>query len=113
MDRNRLEGILVAFAKQYKVLLWKEVENLFVKSKPIFTKKQRQMDGQTFVQLMEYMEQKETRYTVVIGKIVFCEDERVSIDTHPYSVFVPVSDEETLMETILEKYKEYQKDCQI
>ena len=53
IDINRLEIIIAEFAKKYNFLQWKDIANVVTKSKPMFTKKQLQMDGKSFVKITE------------------------------------------------------------
>ena len=116
---NRLEMIIAEFAKKHNFLQWKDIVNVVTKSKPMFTKKQLQMDGKTFVKITEYQETYGTyeKYILLfIGKIDFILDSSskegtYSVDTdYGFSInLAEFSDETTLIETILEKCKEY--DC--
>lgn len=116
MDLNRMKVIVSEFAKQYHFLEWKDIANVVTKSKPIFTKKQLQMDGKSFVQIIERVEKNTNKKYVLlfIGKIYFelesTSKEIYSVDTdnHSFSINLSeISDEQTLIETILEKCKEY------
>ncbi len=117
MDINRIEICVAEFAKKYNILQWKEISNLVTKSKPMFTKKQLQMDGRTFVQITKHKERysKEIHYILYVGKIDFIlegssKEEIYSVDTDNDSFAINLSefsDEQTLIETITEKCKEY------
>ena len=117
MDRKRLEMLIAEFAKKYNFLQWKDVSNLFIKSKPMFTKKQLQLEGKSYVQI-ECIGKNMKEYIVYIGKICFDIDsysssgeEIYAVDTYDNHSFAinlsDFSDEQTLMETILEKCKEH------
>lgn len=117
MDINRIEICVAEFAKNYNLLQWKDISNLVTKSKPRFTKKQLQMDGRTFVHLTKHKERysKDIHYILYIGKMDFildssCEEEIYSVDTDNDSFAINLSEfsnEQTLIDTILEKCKEY------
>jgi len=118
IDINRLEIIIAEFAKKYNFLQWKDIANVVTKSKPMFSKKQLQMDGKSFVKITECIEKnsKDKNYVLFIGKIYFTidsssqEEEIYSVDTHNHSFAINLSDfsdEQTLIETIIEKCKEY------
>jgi|Laugresbdmm110sn_2_1035109.scaffolds.fasta_scaffold00650_1 hypothetical protein len=115
---NRLEIIIAEFAKKYNFLQWKDIANVVTKSKPMFSKKQLQMDGKSFVKITECIEKnsKDKNYVLFIGKIYFTidsssQDEEIySVDTDNHSFAINLSDfsdEQTLIETIIEKCKEY------
>jgi hypothetical protein len=115
---NRLEIIIAEFAKKYNFLQWKDIANVVTKSKPMFSKKQLQMDGKSFVKITECIENnsKDKNYVLFIGKIYFTidsssQDEEIySVDTDNHSFAINLSDfsdEQTLIETIIEKCKEY------
>jgi hypothetical protein len=115
---NRLEIIIAEFAKKYNFLQWKDIANVVTKSKPMFSKKQLQMDGKSFVKITECIEKnsKDKNYVLFIGKIYFTIDsssqdkEIYSVDTDNHSFAINLSDfsdEQTLIETIIEKCKEY------
>lgn len=79
----------------------------------MFTKKQLQLDGKSYVQI-ECMGKNSNDYILYIGKICFTlesskKEEIYSIDTSDnFAINLSdFSDEEALMETILEKCKEY------
>ena len=116
---NRLEIIIAEFAKNYNFLQWKDIANLVTKSKPMFTKKQLQLDGKSFVQITEYIEKNRTdkTYVLFIGKIYFPIDSYSSSGEEIYAVdtenifsinLSEFSEEQTLIETIIEKCKEYE-----
>ena len=116
IEINRLEIIIAEFAKKYNFLQWKDISNLFIKSKPMFTKKQLQMDGKSFVDITKYTEKNsaDINYILYIGKICFTlesskKEEIYSVDTEDgFSINLSeFSDEETLIETMIEKCKEY------
>jgi hypothetical protein len=118
IDINRLEIIIAEFAKKYNFLQWKDIANVVTKSKPMFSKKQLQMDGKSFVKITECIEKnsKDKNYVLFIGKIYFTidsssQDEEIySVDTDNHSFAINLSDfsdEQTLIETIIEKCKEY------
>jgi hypothetical protein len=118
IDTNRLEVIIAEFAKKYNFLQWKNISNLFIKSKPMFTKKQLQNDGKSFVDITKYTEKNSTdiNYILFIGKIYFIIDSYSSSGEEIYSVdtdngfsinLSDFSDEQTLIETMIEKCKEY------
>ena len=109
--------IIAEFAKTYNFLQWKDISNLFIKSKPMFTKKQLQLDGKSYVQIESIGKNSNSNdYIVYIGKIYFTlesskKEEIYSVDTddnHSFAINLSeFSDEQTLMDTILEKCKEY------
>jgi hypothetical protein len=112
IDTNRLEVIIAEFAKKYNFLQWKNISNLFIKSKPMFTKKQLQLDGKSYVQIECIA--KSNDYILYIGKIYFTlesskKEEIYSVDTGDnFTINLSdFSDEETLIETMIEKCKEY------
>ena len=118
IDINRIEIIIAEFAKKYNFLQWKDIANVVTKSKPMFSKKQLQMDGKSFVKITEWNEKnsKDKNYALFIGKIYFTidsssQDEEIySVDTDNHSFAINLSDfsdEQTLIETIIEKCKEY------
>ena len=118
MEIEQLKRIIAEFAKKHDFLEWKDISKLVTKSKPIFTKKQLQLDGKTYMQIEEYLEKNSTdkMYVLFIGKIDF-NLESSSKKGDIYSVDVgndsfainlsEISDEPTLIETIIEKCKEY------
>jgi hypothetical protein len=118
MEIEQLKRIVSDFAKQYNFLEWKDISNLVTKSKPMFTKKQLQLDGKTYMQIEEYPEKTSTNkmYVLFIGKIDFIlessskKGDVYSVDVGNESFAInlsEISDEPTLIETILEKCKEY------
>ena len=116
MDINRIEICVAEFAKNYNLLQWKDISNLVTKSKPRFTKKQLQMDGRTFVEITKHKERYGTdiHYLLCIGKIYFIlesssKEDIYSVDTESSIVInlSEFSDEQTLIDTILEKCKVY------
>lgn len=112
MDIHRVERIVAEFAKTYHFLEWKDIANVVTKSKPLFTKKQLQMDGKTYVQITKHTEKdKDKQYVLLyIGKIDFNLDSSYSVDTDGDGFVINVSeftDEQTLIDTMIEKCKEY------
>ena len=117
MDINRIEIIVSDFAKKYNILQWKDISNVVTKSKPMFTKKQLQMDGRTFVHIIKHKERYsiDIHYILYIGKIYFTlesskKEDIYSVDTDNHSFSINLSefsDEQTLIDTIIEKCKEY------
>lgn len=116
MDSHRLQMIIAEFAKQHNFLQWKDISNLVTKSKPIFTKKQLQMDGRSFVEFKEYREKnKDIQYVLFIGKICFnlessSKGDIYSVDTDGDCFAINLSefsDEQTLIDAMIEKCKEY------
>lgn len=117
MDLNRIKRIVSEFAKQHHFLEWKDIANVVTKSKPMFTKKQLQMDGKTFVQIIERIEKNTNKKYILlfIGKIYFdldstSKEDIYSVDTENHSFAInlsDVSDEQTMIETMIEKCKEY------
>ena len=118
MDIRQIESIVAEFAKKHNFLEWKkDLENLVTKSKPIFTKKQLQMDGRTFVEIKEYREKyKDTQYVLFIGKIGFNLESSskkeyiysVDTDNDCFSINLSeFSDEQSLIDNMIEKCKEY------
>lgn len=114
MDIKRLEMIVAEFAKNNNFLQWKDIANVVTKSKPMFSKKQLQMDGKTFVQLTHCLEKKRNYYLLYIGKIYFfletsSKEEIYSVDTdHGFTInLADFSDEQTMIETMIEKCKEW------
>jgi hypothetical protein len=117
MDMNRIEIVIAEFAKKYNFLQWKDIVNVVTKSKPMFTKKQLQMDGKSFVEIKEYCEKnKDTQYVLFIGKICFNlessskKEDIYSVDTDGDCFSINLSefsDEQTLIDTMIEKCKEY------
>ena len=84
----------------------------------MFTKKQLQNDGKSFVDITKYTEKNSTdiNYILFIGKIYFTIDSYSSSGEEIYSVdtdngfsinLSDFSDEQTLIETMIEKCKEY------
>ena len=114
---NRIEIVIAEFAKKYNFLQWKDIVNVVTKSKPMFTKKQLQMDGKSFVEIKEYCEKnKDTQYVLFIGKICFNlessskKEDIYSVDTDGDCFSINLSefsDEQTLIDTMIEKCKEY------
>jgi len=117
MDIRQIEMIVADFTKKYNFLQWKDIANVVTKSKPMFTKKQLQMDGRSFAEIKEYREKnKDIQYVLFIGKIYFNlessskKEEIYSVDTDDHSFAINLSefsDEQTLIETMIEKCKEY------
>ena len=109
--------IVAEFAKKHNFLEWKkDIANLVTKSKPMFTKKQLQMDGRSFVDIKEYREKnKDIQYVLFIGKIYFyletsSKKDSYSIETDDHCFAIQLSefsDEQTLIDTMIEKCKEY------
>jgi hypothetical protein len=75
------------------------------------------MDGRSFVEIKEYREKnKDIQYVLFIGKIYFNlessskKEDIYSVDTDDHSFAINLSefsDEQTLIETMIEKCKEY------
>ena len=111
MDIRNLERIVAEFTEQYHFVPYKEVEKVEKKSKPLFTKKQLQMDGKSFVNITEYIEKNKKEYVLFISKVDFIlENDEYSVETYNDSFSINVtdiSDEQTLIETMIEKCKEY------
>lgn len=116
MDIHRVERIVAEFAETYHFLEWKDIANVVTKSKPMFTKKQLQMDGKTYVQISKHTEKNNgnKQYVLLyIGKIDFNLDsssKECSVDTEGDGFVINVSDfsdEQTLIDTMIEKCKEY------
>ena len=116
MDIHRVERIVAEFAKTYHFLEWKDIANVVTKSKPMFTKKQLQMDGKTYVQITKHTEKnngKNKHYLLLyIGKICFTleSSKEYSVDIEGDGFVINVSDfsdEQTLIDTMIEKCKEY------
>jgi hypothetical protein len=113
MDIRNLERIVAEFTDKYHFVPWKEVEKVEKKTKPMFTKKQLQMDGKSFVNITEYYDKNTNRkeYVLFISKVDFIlEDGEYSVETYNDSFSINVtdiSDEQTLVETMIEKCKEY------
>jgi hypothetical protein len=112
MDIHRVERIVAEFAKTYHFLEWKDIANVVTKSKPMFTKKQLQMDGKTYVDITKHTEKDKDKHYVLlyIGKIDFNLDSSYSVDTDRDGFVINVSDfsdEQTLIDTMIEKCKEY------
>ena len=114
IDIKRLETIVAEFAEKYNFLQWKDIANVVTKSKPMFTKKQLQMDGKTYVQITKHTEKNGKNYLLLyIGKIDFTIEgspDEITVDTDGDGFGINVSDfsdEQTLIETMIEKCKEY------
>ena len=111
MDIRNLERIVAEFTEKYHFVPWKEVEKVEKKSKPMFTKKQLQMDGKSFVNITEYIEKNKKEYVLFISKVDFIlENDEYSVETYNDSFSINVTDildEQTLVETMIEKCKEY------
>lgn len=113
MDIHRVERIVAEFAETYHFLEWKDIANVVTKSKPVFTKKQLQMDGKTYVQITKHTEKNNgnKHYVLLyIGKIDFNLDSSPSVDIEGDGFAINVSDfsdEQTLIDTMIEKCKEY------
>ena len=112
IDMKRLEIIVAEFAKKHNFLQWKDIANVVMKSKPMFTKKQLQMDGKSYVYI-EKEKNKDNTY-VFLCKIYFNlesspKEEIYSVDTEDiFAINVSdFSDEQTLIETMIDKCKEY------
>ena len=109
IDMKRLEMIVAEFAKKHNFLQWKDIASVVMKSKPMFTKKQLQMDGKSYV----YIEKKKDNTYVFICKIYFnlesLKEDIYSVDTEDiFAINVSdFSDEQTLIETMIDKCKEY------
>ena len=112
IDIHRVERIVAEFAETYHFLEWKDIANVVTKSKPVFTKKQLQMDGKTYVQITKHTEKNGNKHYVLlyIGKIDFNLDSSPSVDIEGDGFAINVSDfsdEQTLIDTMIEKCKEY------
>jgi hypothetical protein len=124
MDLKRLELVIEEFAKKHHFLQWKEVANVVTKSKPMFTKKDLQMDGKSFVRIEKYIENNQTSYWLFMDKLYFTLEssseenssrKRSKKRSEPYSVEIDnifainlsdFSDEQRLIDAILDKCNE-------
>ena len=114
---NRIKIVIAEFAKKHNFLEWKDIANVVTKSKPMFTKKQLQMDGKSFVEIKEYREKnKDIQYVLFISKIWFNlessskKEDIYSVDTDDACFAINLSefsDEQTLIDTMIEKCTEY------